>query len=88
MLSHNAGNVYWSLSGQASGRLGHAIVTDRRQSVHGSAAEPCNVILIVAAIVAIWTLGLLSLAFTLPLEFISPADPDDKDTAEAAEKGA
>ena len=33
--------------------------------------------IIVAAIAAIWALGLLSLAFTLPLEFLSPADPDD-----------
>ena len=62
---------------------GHPIVTDHRQCVRGSATEPCGVI-IVAAILAIWALGLLSLAFTLPLEFISPPDPDDH----ATEKGA
>jgi hypothetical protein len=31
---------------------------------------------IVTAIAAIWALGLLSLAFTLPAEFILPADPE------------
>ncbi len=41
-------------------------------------------VIILAAIVAIWALSLLSLAFTLPIEFISPTDPD----AEAIEKGA
>jgi hypothetical protein len=45
--------------------------------------EPLDVT-IVAAIAAIWSLGLLSLAFTLPAEFISPPDPDD----EAIEKSA
>jgi hypothetical protein len=41
-------------------------------------------VIIVAAIAAIWALSLLSLAFTLPAEFISPTDPNDK----AIEKGA
>jgi len=37
---------------------------------------------IVTAVAAIWALGLLSLAFTLPAEFILPADPE----VEAAKK--
>jgi len=32
-------------------------------------------VIIVAGIGAIWALGLLSLLFTLPHDFISPADP-------------
>jgi hypothetical protein len=45
--------------------------------------EPVDVIIVVA-IAAIWGLGLLSLALTLPPEFISPTKPDDK----AIDKGA
>jgi len=37
---------------------------------------------IVTAIAVIWALGLLSLAFTLPAEFILPADPEIDATAE------
>jgi hypothetical protein len=33
--------------------------------------------LIVAAILGFWALGLCSLAMTLPLEFFSPSEPDD-----------
>jgi hypothetical protein len=33
------------------------------------------VVEIVAAVAAIWVLGLLSLLFTLPAEFIAPSDP-------------
>lgn len=40
-----------------------------------SATEPLRVT-IVAAIAAIWALGVLSLLFTLPHEVLSPADAD------------
>jgi hypothetical protein len=35
---------------------------------------------LLVAIAAIWALGLLSLAFTLPIEFLSPPDSDDSAT--------
>ena len=50
----------------------------------GSAVKRFGMLIISAAIVAIGVLGLLSLAFTLPVEFFAPADPDDED---AIEKG-
>jgi hypothetical protein len=51
----------------------HVAVTERRQSIRRSATEPLRVT-IVAAIAAIWALGVLSLLFTLPHEVMSPAD--------------
>ena len=59
------------------------VVTEPLQCASTSALERLDVI-IVAAIAAIWGLSLLSLAFTLPAEFISPTEPDD----EAIENGA
>jgi hypothetical protein len=51
----------------------HAAVIDRGHSTLRSATEPLRVT-IVAAIAAIWALGVLSLLFTLPHEVLSPAD--------------
>jgi hypothetical protein len=58
----------------SASQINATIVTDR----HQRAFE----VKIIAAIAAIWALSLLSLAFSLPPEFLRPTDPDD----EAAEK--
>jgi len=63
-----------------------AVIRTSRQSgnVCAQAGFGTLVMIILAAIAAIWALSLLSLAFTLPLEFMSPPDNDNR----AAEKSA
>ena len=60
--------------------FGHVTVTDARQSIQEVGSERCGVT-IVTAIATIWALSLLSLAFTLPAEFILPTDPEADATA-------
>jgi hypothetical protein len=52
----------------------HAPVTHCLHSLARIRSE-AFVVEIAAAVAAIWALGLLSLLFTLPAEFVAPSDP-------------